>query len=277
MNGVRRASAHSIVFQAREGTPELNCCSVNTPRGFGLLSEWALMRDREGLMLNYYGPGTLTAEAAPGVSVVLTQRTDYPLAGRIAIDVAPAEPATFVLKLRVPHWSARTQASLNGEPLAGVIPGTYLCLGREWRAGDRIVLDLDLSCHVWPGERECAGLASVYRGPILLAYDHRYNLDRATGAPEVRDIQHWDASSCSLPVPTLDGNRLEPRPAVWHEWLPPLLLLEFPTADGGTVRLVDFGSAGEAGTPYCSWLPMRHAPPIRGFSRQHPLRSVHVD
>ena len=36
MNGVRCASAHSIVFQSREGTPELNCCSVNTPRGFGM-------------------------------------------------------------------------------------------------------------------------------------------------------------------------------------------------------------------------------------------------
>lgn len=29
MNGKRLASAHSIVFQSRPGTPELNCCSVN--------------------------------------------------------------------------------------------------------------------------------------------------------------------------------------------------------------------------------------------------------
>ena len=32
MDGHREASAHSIVFQARAGTPELNCCSVNGPR-----------------------------------------------------------------------------------------------------------------------------------------------------------------------------------------------------------------------------------------------------
>ena len=37
MDGAREASAHTIVFQSRAGTPELNCCSVNGPRGLGLL------------------------------------------------------------------------------------------------------------------------------------------------------------------------------------------------------------------------------------------------
>ena len=44
MDGVREATAHQIVFQAREGTPELNCCRVNSARGFGMISDWALMR-----------------------------------------------------------------------------------------------------------------------------------------------------------------------------------------------------------------------------------------
>jgi len=48
MDGIRRASAHSIVFQSRQGTPELNCCSVNAPRGLGMLSEWGIMTDKEG-------------------------------------------------------------------------------------------------------------------------------------------------------------------------------------------------------------------------------------
>jgi chemotaxis signal transduction protein len=55
MDGVRRASAHEIVFQSREGTPELNCCSVNSARGFGMISDWALMRDADGLLVNWYG------------------------------------------------------------------------------------------------------------------------------------------------------------------------------------------------------------------------------
>ena len=43
MDGSRESSAQSIVFQARAGTPELNCCSVNGPRILGSLSEWAVM------------------------------------------------------------------------------------------------------------------------------------------------------------------------------------------------------------------------------------------
>jgi DUF1680 family protein len=54
MDGVREASAHTIVFQARAGTPELNCCSVNGPRVLGMLSEWSVMRDREGLAVDQH-------------------------------------------------------------------------------------------------------------------------------------------------------------------------------------------------------------------------------
>ena len=56
MDGVRKASAHEIVFQAREGSPELNCCSVNAPRGIGMLSDWAVMVDDDGYVLNFYAP-----------------------------------------------------------------------------------------------------------------------------------------------------------------------------------------------------------------------------
>jgi DUF1680 family protein len=58
MDGVREASAHTIVFQSRAGTPELNCCSVNGPRGLGMLSEWAMMAgSNRDLYVNYFGPG----------------------------------------------------------------------------------------------------------------------------------------------------------------------------------------------------------------------------
>ena len=52
MDGVREASHHTIVFQARAGTPELNCCSVNGPRGLGMLSEWAVIQTDEGLAVS---------------------------------------------------------------------------------------------------------------------------------------------------------------------------------------------------------------------------------
>ncbi len=254
MDGVRKASAHDIVFQAREGSPELNCCSVNSARGFGLLSEWALMRHAEGLALNWYGPGAVTATLAGGETVTLRQKTDYPRAGAVQLTLDLDRAAEFTLRLRIPHWSRESHVWVNGEAVAGVQPGRYLELRRQWRSGDQVDLELDLRPHLWVGEQECAGLASIYRGPLLLAYDRRFN----TCDPDA--------------VPTLDARSLTLSPASWEGWLPPHLLLAAIAADGSVLHLCDFAGAGQGGSPYRSWLPVVGAAP-QPFAPDTPWRS----
>ena len=278
MKGIRRASAHHINFQAREGTPELNCCSVNSSRGFGMISDWAVMRDADGLVLNWYGPGSMTIALRPRLSVTLTQATEYPAAGRARISVLPSKAAAFTLKLRIPYWSRKTKVKLNGKELSGVKAGSYLLVNREWREGDTLDMELDMSVHFWIGERDCKGFASVYRGPLLLAFDHRYNLELAPrGGKKVRDYKRWQKDlTCMMRVPALDARNMRNSRAKWPDWFPPALLLEFTAANGKTVRLCDYASAGETGTPYTSWLPVKHAPPKVEFSRESPLRSTRL-
>src|SRR5439155_24169216 len=114
MDGVRLASAHDIVFQARAGTPELNCCSVNGPRGLGMVGEWALMRGKEGVTLNYYGPGSMRFPTATGVVVTLIQETAYPVAGDVTVRLDAEKAAEFCLRLRIPQWSSQTRVAVNG-------------------------------------------------------------------------------------------------------------------------------------------------------------------
>ena len=275
MDGLRKGQTNDATAgHFREGSPELSCCSVNTPRGFGMLSDWALMKDREGLILNYYGPSEMTAKLRAGLSVSLTQETEYPVEGRVVVRVEPSTPARFALKLRIPHWSRKTSVRLNNATVADVRPGQYTAIDRTWRPNDRIVLDLDLSLHYWTGERECEGRASIFRGPMLLAYDHRYNLENAPRRKkEMRDPADWDLTQRMLAVPSLDASSLKLKRAAWCDWLPPALLLEGRAADGKTVRLCDFGSAGEVGTPYLSWLPVKHVPEASEFSTTSPLRT----
>jgi hypothetical protein len=74
-------------------------------------------------------------------------------------------------------------------------------------------------------------------------------------APQVRRYDEWKPeNNALLPMPALDAGNLEGRLVAWDDWLPPLLLLEVEAAGGRVVRLCDFGSAGEAGTLYRSWL-----------------------
>jgi len=238
MAGVRKASAHEIVFQAREGAPELNCCSVNGPRSLGLLADWAVMSTREGeITLNYYGSGAIAVPLDGEHAVRLIQHTEYPVQGHVSITLELARPQRFALRLRIPAWSRQTRCAVNGAPVAGIVAGSYLRLERDWWDGDRIALNLDFTPRIWLGEREAAGKASVYRGPLLLAYDRRYNPYAPDDCPAV-DLAH-----------------LEGELSQWHGGYPaPWLLYRLTAADGRTLTLCDFATAGMAGGPYRTWL-----------------------
>ena len=237
-DGKRIDSGVTLGWQGREGSPELNCCSVNGARGLGMVSDWALMQDAEGLLLNWYGPSEFTVPLRDSVAVTLRQQTRYPVEGYVALSLTPSASAAFRLKLRIPRWSRNTAVAVNGTPVAPVTPGTYLAIERTWHAGDTVEIDLDLSVHCWPGHNARAGTTSLYRGPLLLTYDRRYN-----------EIEP-DA------LPAFDARRLHLEPVTWPHWLAPVTLLECAAADGRKLRLCDFASAGESGTPYRSWLPV---------------------
>jgi hypothetical protein len=51
-----------------------------------------------------------------------------------------------------------------------------------------------------------------------------------------------------------------------------IVALDFAAQDGSALRLCDFASAGEGGSPYLSWLRVDNAPQTV-FSRHNPLRS----
>jgi DUF1680 family protein len=258
MDGVRRASGDDIVFQAREGAPELNCCSVNGARGFGMISDWALMAFDGGLVLNWYGPGSITAPLPARSAVTLEQETQYPLENRVRLKVRPNEPAKFSLKLRIPYWSRVTNVRLNADSVPDVEPGRYLVLDRIWNPGDTVDIEFDFSLQYWAGEGECAGKVSIYRGPILLTYDRRFN--------------PFDPDQ----VPALDARNLVGKTVATDGWLPPIVLMEFKAGDGRTLRLCDFGSAGVGGSPYRSWLDVTHCTKTE-FSKTNPRRSSPVD
>ena len=359
MDGVRRDGTKAeTAFQRRPGSEQVNCCSANAPRGLGMISDWALMTDGQALALNWYGPSTITA-TLKGVAVTLVQATNYPRDGRILLSVSPEQETRFPLKLRIPHWSARTGVRVNGQPVTDVKPGAYLILDRVWKRGDSVQIDLDMSLHYWTGQRECQGKTSIYRGPLLLVYElarkwpepdplARFSpgwkhLGQSSVSREIgaffetcfdgttitwRGNQFDDAGRAQV---TIDGKDIaivdqygpkrgeafkwlwrdlapgehtlrltvleEKNPASRDRWLnvagiepppydgpvldaatmdgkvlpvdyspAPLLVMEVTDIDGKKVILIDYGTAGEGGVYYLSWLKLRHvtsAPPIQ--------------
>lgn len=251
MDGIREASAHSIVFQARAGTPELNCCSVNGPRVPGMLSDWALMKTSDGFALNWLGAGTITTSLAEGKLISFTSNADAWRSGHTEIQVGTLSQTPFTLRLRIPAWAVAPKLRLNGQPISKVVPGSYALLRHDWIQGDKIELSFELPLRFIAGANEVAGKVSLYRGPLLLAYDQAHNSFDEDAIPALNLDQLAETRVMKI------GSSGEP-------WL----LLELPTAQGGPLRLVDFANAGATGTHYRSWLAAEHAPAAPAFSQK---------
>jgi DUF1680 family protein len=247
MDGKRVPSTEDIAFQKRPGSEELNCCSVNAARGLGMISDWALMADNEGLVVNWYGPSTMSVSVR-GIPVRLEQETEYPAGGSVVLHVIPERPLEFTLKLRVPHWSERTSVTVNGKPLPDVAAGRYVAVRQTWRRGDQISIDLDMSPRYWAGERECAGKVSLYRGPLLLAHEPA----EGASVPPL-DVAHVDVKAIDADAGAI-------------------VMIDVQSPGGKTIRLRDYGSAGRARRPYVTWLPAKNAVPTP-FSRPNPQRT----
>ncbi len=245
MNGKREASAHTIVFQSRAGTPELNCCSVNAPRGLGMLSEWAVMKDNSGaIAINYLGSMSCRTPLEEGRTLTLTQTSNYPTGERYYLTPTLDGTAEFTIKVRIPSWAEGTTAAVNANQIDGVVPGEYLELTRVWKTGDSVLLNIKIPTRTWVGDGDQSDKISIYHGPILLAYDQRFN--------------SYDSGE----IPTLDYKNLEGKPVVPEvEQFRPIIVREFHGADGTPVHLCDFATAGVLGTEYVSWLPVENAPP----------------
>jgi len=237
MNGKRVPSHIAIKFQARPDTPFLNCCSVNGPRGLGMLSEWAVMRGGDGLVVNHFGPMRAKATLAE-----IEVTGDYPVGESAQLRLRLPKPRSLTLSLRIPAWSANTSVAVNGEQMDGVGPGTYLRLARTWKSGDTVTLRFDLRLRYAAGDLEQAGRVSLYRGPLLLARDPRFDAAKDSTVDVAR---LGDAKRVAV-----DGEIA--KTAGEHR---PWLLVDVPAPDGRSVRLCDFASAGATGGPYHSWLP----------------------
>ena len=166
MNGKRLASAHSIVFQARPGTPELNCCSVNGPNGLGLIGQWASSR-RQGwpvsqLLRTRERPRSNSKTARPGRS---SRRRTILRNGTVEIEVRPPQATALPLLVRIPEWSQDTKVSVNGVPVENVVPGAYLKIDRTWNPGDKMSLELDLRLRALRGDQHVQFNTSLLRGP----------------------------------------------------------------------------------------------------------------
>jgi hypothetical protein len=227
-----------------------------------------------------------------GTPVTICTKGNYPFAGRVQVEVRTGEPREFTLALRIPEWSSSTMihvadrqgrgqmdryrtgvkvapvgrstfspgnnicsVSSAEEPVAAVRPGEYCLVRRTW-SDDQLTIEFDLSLRYETGDLQQSGRIALYRGPILLAADDRFQ----------------SLPTAPVAVGQLSAARVLPRDDTYQSEQTegePALMVEVPSRSDHPLRLIDFASAGAtsvAGVPrsrYESWLPAQAARPPR--------------
>ena len=132
------------------------CCVGNIPRTLLMVPTWAYAKAPDGVYVNMYIGSTITLENAAGTDVEMVQETDYPWSGKIAITVNPKAHKNFAVRLRVPNRTTSklytptpevnglVSLAVNGKAVKPVMEKGYAVIARDWKAGDKIELELPL-------------------------------------------------------------------------------------------------------------------------------------
>jgi DUF1680 family protein len=146
------------------------CCPPNVARTLASLGGYAYAASEDGLWVNLYIQGSAGVTFS-GHKLRLNVETAYPWDGRVVLTPHVDEPTRFELHLRVPGWCRGQTVSVNGETQsAPVIDHGYIVLGREWKTGDAVELNLPMPVFrvaANPNVKADVGQLAIQRGPLV--------------------------------------------------------------------------------------------------------------
>lgn len=163
------------------------CCPSNIARFIPSLPGYVYAVKDDNVYVNLYMSNDADLDVN-GRKVELSQKTDYPWKGDIAVTVDKNKAGRFALKLRIPGW-VRNQpvpsnlytysdnlrpgykVLVNGRPADGELTADgYYTISRDWKKGDRVELSLDMPVRTVKAHNKVEadrGMVAVERGPIV--------------------------------------------------------------------------------------------------------------
>jgi DUF1680 family protein len=119
------------------------------------------------LFVNLFIPSVLDWKKR---NIKVSQTTRFPEQGVSAFTIRCAKAQTFTLKVRKPGWAkSRIQVSVNGKNIAiSSDADGFLSITRNWKDGDRLDLEFQMSLHMESMPDNPDRIAILY-GPLVLA------------------------------------------------------------------------------------------------------------
>jgi DUF1680 family protein len=217
---------------ARRGSAQRNawhgctCCPPNVDRMLASLPGYLFSTGHDGIWVHLYDNATLRWRLDDGTPFTLSMETRYPWEERVVIELSPERPVTTSLFLRIPEWCRSARISTSDQrptthdnefrpttndqrPTTNdrnLTPGSYTEIRREWRAGDRVVLALEMPATLIecdPRVAENRGSVALQRGPLVYCLE----------APDNPGIDVYEArviaGADGAPVDVADEHRVD--------------------------------------------------------------------
>ena len=144
------------------------CCSGTLPQ---VATDYVIntyFREPGGIYVNLYIPSTLRW-TQDGAKVSLTQRSSYPFDSVVQFEVTTSRPLEFTLNFRIPSWTQDASLSVNGKRVPGAVAaGTFAELRRQWKAGDRIEVEMPLTKRLESIDPRHLKTVALLYGPLVL-------------------------------------------------------------------------------------------------------------
>ncbi|MFT3823365.1 MAG: glycoside hydrolase family 127 protein [Chitinophagaceae bacterium] len=174
--------AYGSTWMAYWPCHETECCAGNVHRMMPNYITRMWLRNKEGgPVAALYGPSVERLQLG-NQNVTITETTDYPFSESISFTFDMASPATFPFTFRIPAWCTNAAVTINGKVYAATgKPGSFTTITRQFRKGDKIVLQLPMTARLIPWNKQAL---TVERGPLLYAYavPEKVTIDTATYA-----------------------------------------------------------------------------------------------
>ena len=157
------------------------CCPSQICRFLPSIGNYVYGVAADGIYVNLY-MGNSASVKLGNRNVTLTQETDYPWEGAVALTVETKRPFKSALRLRIPGWCKSYTLAVNGEAVEAPLEKGYAVLQRKWRDGDKIVIDMDMPAEIVaadPRVKEDEGCRAVQRGPLVYCMEEVDNPDFA--------------------------------------------------------------------------------------------------
>ena len=143
------------------------CCSGTLVQAAGDYPLNIYFESEDGLYVSQYMSSELRFVHG-GVSVTLTQETNFPSSDDASISVKTPHPVAFAIYLRIPSWVDRAATvTVNGKPIAkSGNRGSFVALRRTWREGDLIMVTLPQSFRTEAIDDQHPDTVALMRGPV---------------------------------------------------------------------------------------------------------------